>query len=335
MEPTIDPWKDLTEPLSSASLTARRVDAESPWDFFWARGHDKKRLLALRHATAASVGVQLPMLKGIECALSPEEPENRRVLYLKLQDSSLQDIFYRLCLDIVGAAATAHTESEVVARTVARTWRWHHLLRGGNDKRLSSEEQKGLIGEILVMEKLLLPSLSSKDAVSSWRGPLGAPKDFEVGAVAIEAKARRGAAAPYIAISSEHQLDRYGIARLFLHVSDISGAVSNSAEAFTVTELAARVDEQIRSDDEAAADAFVSLLEAAGFRWEDDYTEWSWIHGTDRVYEVIDGFPCLTGQSCATGVSSVHYSISLVECEPFRVEDASITACLTGGSGGD
>ena len=335
MEPKTDPWKDLILPLNSASLSAKRVDADGRWNFFWAYAYDKKRIMALRHTAEASLRIQLPMLKGIKCLLLPEEPDGTRLLSLKLQDSSLHDIFYQLCLDIIAAANSATTESEVVARTVARTWRWHHLLRGGGDKQLSSEEQKGLIGELLVIEKFLLPALSPKDAVSSWRGPLGAPKDFEIGTIAIEAKARRGAATPYVSISSEHQLDRSGTERLFLHVADISGAVSGSADAFTVTMIAVRVEQLLRSADESAADAFVSLLEAAGFRWEDDYSDKTWLHGSDRAYEVVDHFPAITAQNCATGVSQVHYAIALAECEPFRVEEKVIKVCLSGGVGGD
>src|SRR4051794_31416188 len=112
METRIDPWKDLTPPSNNAALSARRVDAESPWDFFWVRGIDKRCILALKHSTDASIGCRLPMLKGIECVLSPEEADGKRVLSLKLLDSSLQDIFYRLCLDIVAAASDAKTELE-------------------------------------------------------------------------------------------------------------------------------------------------------------------------------------------------------------------------------
>ena len=335
METKIDPWQDLILPLSSASLSAKRVDADGRWNFFWAYAHDKKRILALRHSAEVSFDIQFPMLKGIECLLTPEEQDGSRLLSLKLQDSSLHDIFYRLCLDIIAAADSAMTEAEVVARTVARTWRWHHLLRGGSDKRLSPEEQKGLIGELLVIEKLLLPSLSPKDAVSSWRGPLGAPKDFEIGTIAIEAKARRGAAAPYVSISSEYQLDRSGTDQLFLHVADISAAVSGSTDAFTVTMIATRIEQMLRSGDESAADAFVSLLEAAGLRWEDDYSDKTWLHGSDRSYEVASNFPAIAAKNCATGVSLVHYAIALVECEPFRVEEEFIKFCLSGGASGD
>jgi len=37
-----------------------------------------------------------------------------------------------LCRDIVECTARAKSEREAVALTLARTWRWHHLLRGGD-----------------------------------------------------------------------------------------------------------------------------------------------------------------------------------------------------------
>ena len=87
-----------------------------------------------------------------------------------------------------------------------RTWRWHHLLRGGGSTlcyRL--EEQKGLLGELLVLERPFCCLTSgASTAVAAWRGPLGSPKDFEIGRVAIEVKARRGGAiARHVAITSE------------------------------------------------------------------------------------------------------------------------------------
>ena len=53
-----------------------------------------------------------------------------------------------------------------------------------------------MIGELLVLESVLLPHMEASAAVTAWRGPLGSPKDFEIGRVAIEVKARRGGATP-------------------------------------------------------------------------------------------------------------------------------------------
>lgn len=331
---TDDPWNDLTPPSNADALNARRVDADMPWGFFWARGIDRRCLLLLRHAEDASPKVRLPRLKGIETTLTDSDGDHNRTLALRLLDTAQRDIFHRLCLDIMASAAGAANETEAVAIALARTWRWHHLLRGGGDGRLSSEEQKGLIGELLVLDRMLC-NLSAHDAVSAWRGPLGAPKDFEIGRICIEAKARRGAATPYIAISSEHQLDTTGVDALFLHVAELDQAQSDSPGGFTLSEIARRLHSMIRNADQLAADLFESLLFAAGFDWEDDYSDVKWVRGPDRLYRVGDGFPCVTPASFPGGVLNVRYSVSLFECEPFRVPLDALTNTLAGDFHGD
>ncbi|MDX2111036.1 MAG: PD-(D/E)XK motif protein [Verrucomicrobiota bacterium] len=327
---TTDPWKDLTPPSASLTINARRVDENNPWGFFWARAMDAKCLLVLQHGAEASPTRKLPSLKGVEVAVADGDGQHRRVLVFRLLDSRQKDIFQQLCLDIVAAGAAARSELEAVELAVARTWRWHHLLRGGAGGRLSEEEQKGLIGELLVLERHLLSRLSPVDSLAAWRGPLGAPKDFEVGRTGIEAKARRGAATPHVLITSEHQLDGTGCDLLFLHVMDLSHASEGAAEAFTVSDAARRVLVKMMQDN-AAIDSYEALLAAAGFRWEDDYSDFKWIEGPSRIYGVTDGFPRVTVREIATGVSNVRYSLSLVECERFLVETSVLNEAITGG----
>ncbi|WP_051862397.1 PD-(D/E)XK motif protein [Ferrovum myxofaciens] len=324
-----DPWKDLTPPSAASAINARRVDENNPWGFFWARAMDGKCLLVLQHKTESSPAKKLPSLKGVEVAVTEGYSQHNLMLVFRLLDSRQRDIFHQLCIDIVAAGAPACTESEAVALAVARTWRWHHLLRGGTGGRLSEDEQKGLIGELLVLERHLLPCLSPADCLAAWRGPLGAPKDFEVGRICIEAKARRGAATPFVLITSEHQLDGEGCDFLFLHVADLSHAPEGADQTFTVSDAARRVHDRL-SLDNAAADKYESLLAAAGFRWEDDYSDFKWMEGPCRIYGVSDGFPRVTANEIATGVSNVRYSVSLIECERFVVEARTMNEAITG-----
>ena len=329
---TDDPWKDLSPPRSADAINARRVDSNLAWDFFWARGIDGHCLLVLRHSLGSAPLSRLPKLKGVEMGLTEAEDLGGRMLVLRLVDSAQRDIFYQLCLDIVGSAAKATSEREAVSLFLARTWRWHHLLRGGSNGRLMIEEQKGLIGELIVLETLILPHLAVLDAVSTWRGPLGAPKDFEIGRVCIEAKARRGAATPYVAISSEHQLDVSGIDTLFLHVAELDQEQSTEKEAFTLTDIARRCRNAVASRDSGAVESFEALLTSTGFRWEDDYTDTRWTQGRHHLFRVDGAFPAITAASRPHGVSNVRYSLSLTECEPYRVKEDSVTAALSGGA---
>lgn len=325
-----DPWKDLMPPSAASAINARRVDENNPWDFFWGRDMDGKCLLVLQHGVKSSPTRKLPTLKGIEVSISDGNGQDSQMLVFRLLDSRHRDIFHQLCVDIVAAGGAAGTEPEAVELAIARTWRWHHLLRGGTGERLSEDEQKGLIGELLILERHLLPHLSPINSLTAWRGPLGAPKDFEVGRISIEAKARRGAATPHITITSEHQLDGEGCDLLFLYVVDLSHASEGATRAFTVSDVAHRVRDRM-SLDPTVTDQYESLLAATGFRWEDDYSDFKWLEGHSHIYGVTGDFPRVTAREIVPGVSNVRYLVSLVECERFIVATKRLDQAITGG----
>lgn len=329
-----NPWAGLISPSIANVLSGRRVDADLPWDFFWARSSDGKYVLTLGHDADSAPRGSLPHLKGIDISEIPDEPDGRLILMLKLRDSAQLDIFERLCRDIVRSTRGASSEREAVAAALGRTWRWHHLLRGGSDERLSIQEQKGLIGELIVLERYLLQQLPAVEAVSDWLGPLGSPRDFEVARTGIEAKARRGAAEPFVAISSEFQLDNGGLDHLFLFVVELAQSPTDTESAFTVTQRAQTVRERLAETDQGAIETFESRLAATGFRWEDDYSDSVWIEGTSRLYRVADGFPRIDSV-VISGVSNVRYSISLIACESFITTAEVLSAALKGESHGN
>lgn len=328
MTMTEDPWDNIEPPSSAEMINAHRVDAKLPWKFYWARGVDKRCMLILGHEEASFPKNRLPVLKGVDVNVTDADEQGQRMLSLKLHDAGQRDIFHQLCLDIVNCASKGDTEKEVVELTLARTWRWHHLLRGGTNQLLSPEEQKGLIGELAVLEQLLLPKLSAFDAINAWSGPLGAPKDFEIGRVCIEAKARRGTSKPRVVISSEHQLDRLGTDAFFLHVVELAVANDLSESSFTIIDIANRLHGEIELLDPGAASQFEALLASAGLRREDDYSEHIWVRGPDRLYRVANDFPAITPASYPSGISRVKYEISLPDCEPFLVTEEQFWTTL-------
>jgi hypothetical protein len=46
--------------------------------------------------------------------------------------------------------------------------------------KLSVALLRGLIGELVVLERRVLPEFGPDDAVSAWTGPLGTPHDFQL-----------------------------------------------------------------------------------------------------------------------------------------------------------
>ena len=324
-----DPWKEIEPPSVGNTVSARRVDADLPWDFFWARGHDNRIMLTLRHDADVAPQVSLPTLRHIDVADWPDGSDGRRTLVIRLLEATHRDIFLTLCKDIAASAAQASSEAEAVSITVMRTWRWHQLLRAGADQRLTPDEQRGLVGELLVLQRLLLPRLSAAASVAAWTGPMDAPKDFEIGRTAIESKARRGGATPFIAISSEHQLDITGIDRLFLHVVEVDRSPDGVDGSFTLPDLAASVRDSIESAEPAAAERFDALLYAAGLLPEHSYDDYRWVAGESKLFEVVGDFPRI-GSDVPQGVSTVRYSIALAAFERFSTPESTLSEAISG-----
>lgn len=324
-----DPWAGISTPSASSIVSSRRISADNKWDFFWAKDHTGRCLLLLQHEEASTPSTKLPQPKGLTVELWDSAP-GRRALALRLLETSQRDIFLKLATDIISAADRASSEPEAVSLALARAWRWHHLLKGGAGGKLGDEGQKGLIGELLILKRYLLDALPPSVAIGCWVGPFGAPKDFEVGRLAIEAKARRGSATPLVKISSEHQLDDSGCDCLLLHVVELDRLPTEGCQddAISLASLVTELRLRLEASDRLAADAFEACLAAAGMRGEDNYDDDLWVEGASNLFEVRPGFPRVTAATAGTGVRSVQYSIDLPACAPFAVEPGRIAVEL-------
>lgn len=321
------PWTGLGLP-DVAHFRAKRIDANLAMNFFWALDANNAPMLLLQvNPTAATVPMELPSLNGIEVEAIESAIDAK--LVFRLLDRAHIDVFHELCLDIVAYAGNAPTEQMAINNALTRVWRWHYLLRLGHDRGLSEMAQKGLIGELLFLERYLLESLGGELAVGCWTGPTGAPKDFEIGDLCVEAKVRRGAAAPFLSISSEDQLDTSAVGRLFLCVLNVSKSVTSDGDD-CLTDIARRVLSKVEADSPSAKDSLEQRLAAAGFRWEDDYSSSRWLIGEHEFFDVVEAFPRVTRDAIPLGVSHVQYSLSLEACRPYSVEDAVVRKALTG-----
>ena len=326
---TSNPWKALPTPSATEAVMAQRVDTDLEWKFYWAKDPEKRCAWLMPVADAALPQGPVPHLRGIDVRLGTNETTHEGTLSLTLLDSSSRDLFYSLCTDVMICTRAAANEKDAAAAALSRTWRWHHLLRGAGSGILADEAQKGLIGELEVLRRLLLPTLGGFAAVQSWLGPMDAPKDFEVGRLAIEVKARRGAANPFVTINSASQLDESGCDALFLAVIEVTSAAPDAAGAVTLTQVVDAVYEALRSDSPGALEIFESRLAAAGFRGDDDYSDCRWIVGGYVTYRVDGEFPRITAYQIPQGIGDVSYRVALPALAPFEVDHDAITTMIS------
>lgn len=275
-----------------------------------------------------------PTLRGLRIERQPDEEGRRELLVFRLAEVQNRDIFYRFCIDIVDAVGAAESGQEVLDTCIMRTWRWHRLLKGGRDGRLTGEEQKGLIGELAFLEQHAAPAIGVGKGVRSWAGPLGAQRDFEIGTTGVECKAHAPMAST-LRIASADQLDSTHATPLFLHVIEIAEDRGDVAGAVTVTEVVDRVRLLIEASDMGVRGDFEERLWAVGYDREDDYTDRRWVIGTTSFFEVAAGFPRVTPRMLPAGVTQVCYRVALAQCEEFRVDAATVANSLSGDGDDD
>lgn len=267
---------------------------------------------------------EMPSLKSLEVRLqtSPGGP----VFYLRLKDGAQIELFETLCRDVVTAGEQGATELEALQRAIRRTFRWHNLLRGGRSSVLSEEEQKGLIGELEILDRLIA-DVGAGPALSAWVGPTGAPKDFELARDCIEVKARRSAAQPFVRISSEHQLADVPGRRLWLAVVPVDGVPHPDGRTLTeiVEGITAVLDAQ--SDPACLYDWEMRLAES-GYDADHDYSKWRWSVSAPILHAVVDGFPRVSSP-VPVGVSDLTYSLALPACLPFVRDWAAMVTGLS------
>ncbi|MCP3733112.1 PD-(D/E)XK motif protein [Sphingomonas sp. MG17] len=319
-----DPWNKL----SPGSIDARRVDPNSPHDFFWIISGKGEPGLLLRVAAGVAEPRPLPKLRNLD--LRFQDVAGSRALVLLLKDGDQRELFGTLCEDVVRAGFAADDNTDALHRMVRRAVRWHHLLRGGRNDLLSIEEQRGLLGELQFLQRLI-DLIGPWAAVEAWKGPSGSAKDFELDKCLVEVKARRGAARPYVQISSEDQLSDIEGCNLFLVVSAIDAAIKPAGR--TLTDHVLELERVYAAAEPEAYRLWELALGEAGFDFDHDYSDRRWTLGKTVEFAVTDGFPRITSP-LTPGVTGVRYSIALDACAAFEATVGVLDQQIIGGEDG-
>ena len=312
------PWKGL-DPSN-----ARRVNNNGHYDFFWVVVENGMPGLMLRLPTEPESKLKLPELKNIIASF--RIISGRLALVIALKESSQAELFETLCRDVVKSGEEAKNLDEALSRVIHRTKRWHHLLRAGHSDGLSVEEQRGLIGELAFLRDLVV-TFGANTAIEAWKGPSGAPKDFEFIGCCVEVKTRRSAAVPSVSISSADQLADFDGGRLFLNVTNVESAIV--PEGMTLHDYVNLTDSLFQEEHHIYT-KWEDVIYSTGYDPQNKYDDRRWLIRSTSYFEVIDGFPRIPCP-LPLGVQNARYSISLDACTPFQLSNnifESIRECF-------
>lgn len=207
-------------------------------------------------------------------------------------------------------AMAASSPAEIVSKVVAR-WRrfWGQLPT----QILTHEEQIGLFSELWFLAYWLIPAVGPREALSRWRGPMGARHDFEQTGLSVEAKGTATTRGRIFSVGSINQLEPPESGRLLLFGMRVreEGGASNTLPALV------RVCRALASAHEDAEGALETALISARYvaSHEDEYAKVHWRVVEDVLFDVRDDFPRLTPASfdggLPAGVEEVEFTINL------------------------
>jgi hypothetical protein len=248
-----------------------------------------------------------------------ERSDGRASLRIVPEHQLLLPVFAALCQDIVSSTASGVGPDQLASTVLDRLQRWRSLLER-ESAGLPESTLRGLIGELTVLERRLLPTLPQREAIHAWRGPLGAAQDFllsdghriEVKAVDRDADA--------VTVNGLAQLDP-GPDQLTLAVVRLQTTGRSADDAITATGLVAGLRDRLATDAEALT-MFEAALASLGWHEHPAHEENAFRVVSIDAYDVDGSFPRLTAHNVPPGVEDASYVASLRDL-PFRSWEAT------------
>lgn len=227
-------------------------------------------------------------------------------MIVRLRDLRGQDVFTVLAEDLA-RRAVGSSEWEAARRVLSALGRWQKFLAAAG-RSLSDDARRGLWGELWALEHVIIPAIGIEAAVGAWRGPAGAPQDFQYQGTAIEAKTRAARSPAVVRISSEQQLHDTPWQNLFLcHIA----VDEQDGAGETLPQRIASLRRLVAAT--AAAELLEDALVDAG--WLEAEAEKHQMRGFVRreldAFRVAGHFPRLTPPALPPGVGGVCYDLSL------------------------
>lgn len=280
-------------------------------------------------AAALPAGIDYPTCAGFTVtpeALTPG-PGGTVRLVLEERGTAYADIFSSMATDVVRRASATGTEADFVTMLLARLNVWLRFASRFGPGLLSDESRTGLAGELLFLERFILPRLTPVQALIAWTGPIGIAQDYRFPGCFVEIKASVSASPTAMRISNLEQLD--GAAGLPLFLCHLSlSMVGPTARSLPDLVLALR--DRFDAAADGSAEMFDERLLDGGYLTAHEVHYQAPAYDLRRAlfHDVVDGFPRLTPSTAPQGVSAATYTLLLAACNPWIVDEAVCTTLI-------
>lgn len=298
--------------LTSNSLDGHiRVNENHPIDLYVGYSDGRKQLL-LR---SSDEPCEFPKFR----CLSTERRKNDKFWFstITLDDDLFETLFFRLADDLINI--TSECKSGVLgAKVIANRLRmWQKAFAQGTTGHLSHEALRGLLGEVLYLEKIASSKYGLEHAIRAWRGPRGAIKDFVFPKADSEVKTVFRNARSFI-VSSLAQLASER--PLLLALVTLEDTSKDDELGQSATAIIDRVKDAALNVSPELANEFDELVLGAGFIRNRLYDDVHFRLEQIDVFDVCDGFPRITPVGLSPHITDCSYNVSISGISNFLLE---------------
>jgi hypothetical protein len=305
-------WQDLR--IHGDANAHQLYDVSHPLQLFFGYDVSGERIFFLitpyapKRLPAQSESIDLRLL---------QRHDGLYTLILRLLKSDQNSVFNHLCWDLAEFTRSCNDSATGTTMFLERYRRWQRLLESGRIGLLSEAQIKGLIGELLFLEKYLFVRYGTNIALKGWLGPNGADQDFRFDDYWYEVKAA-DAGALSIRISSIEQLDIESTGQLCVVFLDRAG--SNLQDAFSLNTLVTRIRSFISTDTESR-EIFQKRMETIGYIDIREYSEEIFILRRIRRFLVSHAFPRIRQRMIDPSITKVTYDLRIDALATFEINE--------------
>ncbi len=323
-------WEDMDNDTSFKSgLIIRRYSSDILPEIYVAlHAPEKLRCIAVYLVSVSEINlVSLNKLRDIRIELVPDERNVlKNILLITLLNNQHKDIFSTLCEDLINSVASVKEEKQLVKVLLNRFEKWKSLFENVSSAGLSSEEQRGLFGELFFLRMWINNSTDKRRCADAWLGPEKSNQDFQSGNWALEVKTSAGNNHQKIHISNERQLDTTNLSHLILFHLSIEIRVG-SGESLNAL-VASLYD--LFADDSHAEIVFAAKLLEAGYFAQHKYLYEAdgYFIRQENFFNIEGEFPRIEEADIRDGVGDVKYSVILTSCSDYIVNESFVYKIL-------
>ena len=158
--------------------------------------------------------VRSQRFRGVEIQILPFS--DKFELAVILMDSSLESVFVLLAEDLLKEIAQVSNQEDAFIAAFRTIGLWKKMFENFTHIGLTSEQQRGLFGELFFMKKSISNGVGMNDILVSWTGPDAANQDYFLKNIKVEVKTSI-ANHPLLQISNEMQLASDSLSKLFIY----------------------------------------------------------------------------------------------------------------------